>query len=210
VSDYLIRQNREDANYEKAYPEWLASLTPAQRAKVDKLGVGEAAVASHRPAAKDEVESSGDPANFSVASHAPDIAELVEGEAGPFAERFGCTVAMAKRVLVWHREQIEIESRKYQAFLLQRVIAGFLMPGNLMLRAGALAFAVNLAALNGLGKSIRDFAKARGFSPYGVSKVVEEWRVALELPRGPHQKSEAAGKAYSTAQKQKHWRNAKC
>lgn len=208
-SDYDIRRQRADHDYATAYAEWVATLTPAQRHDLMLKGVEACELGRMAPVKTDDRRGSGDAPELPEASYVPDIAGGVEGEAGELADLLAINVATAKRVLAWHRKRVENEAQAYRAFLFQRLIAGFLMPGNLRVRAGALAFAADLAALNGMS-TIRAFAKSIGMSPFGVSKVVTYWRELLDLPANRHSKTREARAAYSRAQHEKHWRIKKC
>lgn len=217
MSDYLQRQAREDAAHEIQYAKWVKSLSLADREKLRKANpaLSDAAsldkpyVTKKRGRKDDSEESSQDPAESNAASFTPDIASAVDSLAEILAERFRISIEAAKQIAAWHKSTVESESIAYKAFLLQRMIAAFIEPGNLRLRAGGLAFAANLAALNGVG-TLRDFAARINVSPAAVSKVKKWWQTELALPPSPHGKSREACANYSTAQKNKHWRYKKC
>ena len=61
---------------------------------------------------------------------------------------------------------------------------------------------------NGLG-TMQDWALQNGVSRAAVSKVAKFWQRELGLPAGSHMRDEQKCRAYSEAQKQKHWRNRK-
>ena len=220
MSDYTQTQNRRDAEHSEAYRKWYAMLSPEEKktlAKGDAHLTGSARlnlpyVQNPKKARRDndpDRQESEERASENRASYSPDISASVDTLADQLAERFGVSGDTAKRIVAWHNEAVEREAITYKAFLFQRVIAGFIEPGNLRVRAGALAFAAGLDALNGLG-SLREFSKKVGVSPAIVSRVKLWWQKELNLSPSPHGKSEQARANYSTAQKEKHWRNKKC
>lgn len=219
MNDYTFRQKRENEAHEKNYEAWFASLSPQQQEKLRKAGgvtksarLSKAFVEKSRRQKKDREdrdEESCDPADRPSASISIDIAAAVDTLADWLAEEHGISLGAATAIANWHNATVEAEAMAYKAFLFQRLIAGFIEPGNLRIRAAGLAFAANLAALNGIG-TLREFARKNGVTPAAVSKEKRRWQKDLKLPPSPHGKSEAACQNYSTAQKAKHWRNKKC
>jgi hypothetical protein len=104
----------------------------------------------------------------------------------------------------WHEQQIETARESALATNLRSVVAMFLSPGNLSLRAWALAFAAGLDAAE--GKSMTEVGRELGVTRAAVSKETNRWTDLLGLNRSRYMKSETARKSYSTVQKRNHWR----
>jgi len=219
MNDYTFRQKRENEAHEKAYDAWFASLSQEQQKKLRAAGglsksarLSKAFVEKTRRKKNDREEGSDetcDPADRPAASASFDIAAAVDTLADMLAEEHGISSEAAAAIAKWHTRNVEAEAISYKAFLFQRLIAGFIEPGNLRIRAAGLAFAANLAALNGIG-TLREFARKNGVTPAAVSKEKRRWQKDLKLPPSPHGKSEEACQNYSHAQKSKHWRKTKC
>lgn len=213
--DYAVRQARRDAEHERAYADWLATLNPSQRrmlAAADDVSPGarlDTAAVERSRRGPVMPEPSHRPEETLRMSHTPDMAGRVDTLAETYAERYGISEDLAARIAADHVEAVEAEAMTYKAFLFQRLIGAFIAPGNVKLRAGALAFAANLAALNGLGTQTEYAARLR-VRRQSLSKVVVWWRKELNLPPSPHCKSDEARRKFSEAQKQKHWRKKKC
>ena len=79
---------------------------------------------------------------------------------------------------------------------------------NSKLKAAGLAFASDLALVNNLG-TMQDYARTIGVSRAAVSKEAKFWQRELSLAAGSHMRDEEKCRAYSEAQKSKHWRNQK-
>jgi len=213
--DYNLRQKREDEAHEKAYAAWYAGLSAREKAALRKSeGVSISARMDkpyvQKPKRKRPEDDGREPRTDRHAVIVrPDMAGAVDTLGDVLAERFGVALATAEAIAAWHVGEVESAALTHKAFLFQRLIAGFIEPGNLRIRAAGLAYAANLAVLNGLG-SLRNFATQNGVSPSAVSKEKRRWQKDLELPPSPHGKSEEACQNYSRSQKTKHWRNQKC
>jgi hypothetical protein len=150
--------------------------------------------------------SASDIADTPLARTEIDFAAVIDTPIEELAEQFGITINQARRLLLWHRAEVGMAIQQAQAHYLQIIVGGLLSAKNPKLSAAGLAFAGDLAALNGLHCQ-RDYAKQLHVSPSAISKVVKAWQRALGLRPSTHQKSEAACKTYSASGKANHWRN---
>lgn len=122
------------------------------------------------------------------------------------ADEFNITPAQATQILSWHLKQIAVAVDKEKSNYLQLIVGGLLSSKNPKLNSAGLAFAANLAALNGLPCQ-REYARQNHVSASAVSKLVKAWQVTLGLRPSAHQKSEKACATYATVGKNHHWRN---
>ena len=203
--DYIPLHDQRKREYMVAYQEWVAGLSEEERTKLEALGI-------ERPDdgenSCEAVPSQGDAADRPEASFVLDMAATLDVTEERLAEELGVALKDARQFVVWHRERVVRESITYKARLFQTLVAGFLEAGNPRLVAGGLAFATNLAALNGLGTQ-DEFAKRLGLRRSAVSKLVKWWQRELHLPTSPHMKSEVACHAYEDVSRHKHWRKRK-
>jgi hypothetical protein len=185
-ADYNRRAQHQYQQYTAAYKDWVASLTPEEHAKAVSMGLAEPLqdsprVSGHAPGEdRDAAESPLAKTNFNFSAFDQDTPR--ETGANP-----------------WHDP--------FTSLTLQRVIGGIISSDNALIAVTALAFALNLDALNGLG-SIREAAKKFGVSPEAISKKKRQWEKDLEIPPNAFAKSQAAKLALSIAQQTKHWKNA--
>lgn len=191
----------------QAHADWLASMTPDERARLKALGLD-------RPS-EDSTEVSGhSPYELQDFAESPqcrteiDVASFIDTPAEILAETYALTLAQADALILWCKAQTAAAIRSHEAHLLQVIVGGLLAAKNPKLSAAGLAFAANLSALNGLG-SQSEYAKDNSVSRSAISKIVKAWQRALGLRASAHQKSEKACAAYSTAATQSHWRKRK-
>jgi hypothetical protein len=131
-----------------------------------------------------------------------------DSEAEELADMFSLSISQATRLLAWHHAEIESATRREKANYLQIIVGGLLASKNPKLNSAGLAFAANLAALNGLPCQ-REYARQNHISASAISKVVRSWQRSLDLNPSAHQKSEHACKVYAHVGKTRHWRNKK-
>ena len=186
-ADYNRRAQAQHQQYTTAYKDWLDSLSPEEHAKAASMGLTEplqdsSRVSGHAPGEdRDAAESPLAKTHFNFSALDHDTPPRETG-ANP-----------------WHDP--------FTSLTLQRVIGGIISSDNALIAVTALAFALNLDALNGLG-SIREAAKKFGVSPEAISKKKRQWEKDLEIPPNAFAKSAAAKQALSIAQQTKHWKNA--
>lgn len=186
------------------WQRWWSSLPPGEKARARSLGLDrpsddDTEVGGHSP------YSASDIADTPLARTEVDFASQIDTPDEEIAERFGISVKQARLLLAWHQTAVETAIRQAQAQYLQVIVGGLLSAKNPKLSAAGLAFAGDLAALNGLHCQ-REYAKQLHVSPSAISKVVKAWQRALGLRPSAHQKSEAACRTYSTSGKANHWR----
>jgi hypothetical protein len=92
---------------------------------------------------------------------------------------------------------------------LNRVIGFFLQPGNLLVRAHALAHAARMAAISGL-RSLRHSSEVCKVSVEAVRKVAWKWVELLKLPPLEGAKSDQAREKYRQDKQTNHWRSQTC
>lgn len=202
--DYDQRADQWNREYQEEYRKWVASLSPAQRAKLKRADLGRPLSSSDRVGGRSPDEDR-DPADSYIASYDPDIAGSIDRPEEILAEEYSLTMAQSKAIAKFiARREKEISQRR-DAWLLQRIVGVLISSSNVKVSAAGLAFACQLNVLNGMG-TLREWAACNGVSPASVSKSQILWRETLALPTSPHGKSEAARAALSKAQKEKHWR----
>lgn len=207
-SSYEDHCRRANLAYLLAYEEWENSLSPQERALLGKAAAPD--IEDHRArGSKREVTGAlGDAAERSSASYRPDVASSIDSDAERIAEIADIPLAKARVIDVYLQQRIEEESAKREALTIVTIAGAFLRGANSKLLAGGLAFASDLALTAGLG-TMQDWARTIGVSRAAVSKVAKFWQRELGLPAGSHMRDEQKCRAYSEAQKTKHWRNQK-
>ncbi|MES2571456.1 MAG: hypothetical protein V4710_15555 [Verrucomicrobiota bacterium] len=200
--DYNARSRDYNKRYTNAYQDWVGSLNPGERRKLVLMGV-EGASLDKQQANNNKT----DPSGWNNEQIAP--TEIVDPVSDILCDKFGITVEQARGITLFFAAMAEKETQRRESLQLSRVIGGFLKPGNLRVRAYALAFAADLAALNGIGTQTEG-AKACGCTRSNMSKETTWWSDCLELPPSSHQKTRAERQVLSKAQKSNHWRNKKC
>jgi hypothetical protein len=202
-STYEDHARSLQAKAKKAHVEWLATMKPSDRARLREL---------HLESPPDDSTEVGGHSPFSLTDIADSSVAKCETNIGAFdqpenkiADQFGITLSQAKAILTWHHLEVESASRREKANYLQIIVGGLLASKNPKLNSAGLAFAANLAALNGLPCQ-REFARRNHISPSAISKVVRSWQKSLDIAPSAHQKSEEACKVYSQVGKKRHWR----
>lgn len=112
--------------------------------------------------------------------------------------------ATCAAIAEWHEKQIQTARESALALNIRAIVAMFMSPGNLSLRAWALAFAAGLDAAE--GRSMTEVARELKVTRAAVSKETNRWADLLNLPRSRYLKSEQARESYSEVQKTNHWR----
>ena len=202
--DYREKQSLYLRHYVSDFDDWYKSLTPAQRRCLNARGIEGALVEGAGRAGRDE-----DAASLPAASFSEDLGARIDTLADEIAEKFGIAERTAVPLAGFLARAIEREALVYKAMLFQKVCGEFLNAKNPKLLAAGLAFAANLAALNGL-KSQRDYARRIHVTPAALSKVTKKWQRELGLTTSAHMKNEAACQSYSKIQSgDRHWRKQK-
>jgi hypothetical protein len=187
--DYNRRAQAHHREYTAAWNQWWDSLTQDERDEATKLGLDEPLQDSSR-----------------ASGHAPgedrDAAESPLARTGFDFKAVEAPVSAAapNTSNAWLHSDV--------AVTMQRVVGMLISSDNAKVSVIALAFAMNLDALNGLG-SIREAARKIGLSPEALSKKKREWERELDIPPNAFAKSDAAKRALSIAQQTKHWKNAR-
>jgi len=130
---------------------------------------------------------------------------IQDDEVSEICEQFGFDPSVGYQIKEYIDAKVEKKVEKKLSDRTKTLVAMLLQEPNLRIAAGGLAFAVNLAALNGL-RTQTAFALKIGYTRSAVSKSVRKWKALLELPTNAHMKSDKAIEKYRQAQHEKHWR----
>ena len=114
----------------------------------------------------------------------------------------------ARGILAWHHGAAARKAEKIKVRAIERIVGGFLDCANSKLTAAGLAYAADLALTAGLG-TMQDYALKIAVSRAAISKNAKFWQRELDLPAASNMRALEKCKAYSEAQKTKHWRNQK-
>ena len=171
-----------------------------------------------------------DPAESNDASYWVDIASELDGPVDILAERISETIKtistsdarIAAQVAVqWHTESLDEDLKTIQSESISKVVSIILSgrngKGSMKFKVYCLAFACDLASLNGL-PSMREAIKEineeaglgkNGYTVAAMSKESILLRNLLWLRTNANFKSESAVEAYRKVQKERHWRREK-
>lgn len=182
--DYDRRRRALNEQYSESYLQWWNSLSAEEKAKARAMGVDAPLVDTDR-----------------VSGHAP-------GEDRDAAESNRAQVGFVFAAEAGARSAPRAESAYDGLMTIQRVCGMLISEENPKISVAALAFALNLDALNGLG-SLREYAAKIGVSPEALSKKKREWEAELNIPPNAFSKTATAKAALSVAQQTKHWKKKK-
>jgi hypothetical protein len=116
---------------------------------------------------------------------------------------------LGRGILAWHSRAAARKAEKIKVRAIERIVGGFLDCANSKLTAAGLAYAADLALTAGLG-TMQDYALKIAVSRAAISKNAKFWQRELDLPAASNMRGAEKCRAYSEAQKAKHWRNQKC
>lgn len=182
--DYVRRTDAEHRKYQTEYAKWLATLSPEERKQVESLGLNKPVENPH-----------------SVSGHAP-------SQDRDAAESSHASVTFDPGVIDVEPPTSEMPITPEAMLIVTRIVGTIISHENVRIATAALAFALNMNELNGLG-SLREYAKKIGVSPEAVSKMKRKWERDLKLPPNAFSKTPTAKAALSLAQQTKHWKKAK-
>ena len=230
--DYSLRQKERDAEYVAACKDWVKTASSEDLEKAREAGV--VREVQHRNGKRELVASAhdelatgrmdGDKVHL---GREEDLVVALDrwNEEGMFVEvdfagradmlpdllqeRFGVTSEQATGISAMVAGLIRREVSAESGLMLRRAIGFFLLPGNLLVRAHALAHAARMAAASGF-RSLRHSAQECGVSPEAVRKVAWTWVKVLNLPPLEGAKSDEARARYRKDKQTNHWRNQKC
>ncbi len=114
----------------------------------------------------------------------------------------------ARGLLAWHNRAAARKAEKIKVRAMERIVGGFLDCANSKLTAAGLAYASDLALTANLG-TMQDYALKIAVSRAAISKNAKIWQRELDLPAASNMRAAEKCRAYSEAQKAKHWRNQK-
>jgi len=115
---------------------------------------------------------------------------------------------LGRGILAWHYRAAARKAEKIKVRAIERIVGGFLDCANSKLTAAGLAYAADLALTAGLG-TMQDYALKIAVSRAAISKNAKFWQRELGLPAASNMRAAEKCRAYSEAQKAKHWRNRK-
>lgn len=201
---YASRQMVANAEHRQDFATWFSSLPEDQKEALrrQKIDSGGASYTVFKTDVGDMnlEESSAASVSIDMGTLDPLHAQLME--------RYSIPESVARAIALWHMSEVEREAISYKAFLLQRLIGGFLLADNPKLSAAGLAYAAGLATLNGMGSQAK-YARLIGVTRAAVSKMTKFWSRQLELRPSSFMKSAEACEKYAQIGKTKHWRNKK-
>lgn len=203
--DHCSRQNLA---YLLAYEEWENSLSPRERNLLGRAAAPDLEDHRAHTSKREVIGALGDAAERSAASYQPDLPKEIDSDSDRLAEIAGISRKQAAVAAVYLQKRIEEEASRREARAITAIAGAFLKGANSKLLAAGLAYASDLAVTSGMG-TMQDWARDNGVSRAAVSKVAKFWQRELGLPAGSHMRDEQKCRAYSEAQKQKHWRNQK-
>ena len=108
------------------------------------------------------------------ASYEPDMAELIDKEEEILADRFGVSIATARKIMAYR----DIAVRHQQAQVLAQIIGLLIRSKNLPVMVHSLAIAFGLDSLNG-AHSQSEIARQLGVTRALISHYVLGWRDVL-------------------------------
>jgi len=170
--DYSRRQSERDADYEKQYREWVESLPPEERAKLQANGLDQPCVQRHGSGG-----ATGDAADSPLMSDGDDPALVPDPEPEPDHECTPCD-----NEFVWDA--------------LRRVLGEVLSHDNARLTAECIALVSGLAYT---GCSMTEIAARHGVTRAAVSKRCIELTELLDLKPSRAMRSLTARKRYRAA-----------
>lgn len=189
------------------WQNWYATLSPAHQRQLRKGRMTQKQAKDSLKVSGHSPHERGDAAELPQASVQFDFTELDHLQ-DHLQEIFDLTADQARRIAKWHSRALHEASEKTKARNLAQLAGPLISATNPKVTIAGLAYATNMAALNGLG-SMREFSRNTGISPEAVSKKKREWERTLGLGPGVHGKSLKARRALSEAQTANHWRHQK-
>lgn len=208
LGSYEDHAQRQNLAYLLAYEEWENSLSPEQRAVLGRAASPDLEDHRAHTSKREVIGALADAAERPSASYTPSFAAACDSDAEHIAEIADIPLKKALIIAVYLRQRIEVEAESRKARIIVRIAGAFLNGANAKLLAAGLAFASDLAVSSGMG-TMQDYAKVIAVSRAAISKVAKFWQRELELPAGSHMRDPEKCRAYSEAQKAKHWRKQK-
>lgn len=182
--DYDRRRRLLNQTYSAEFTRWWDSLSEVDRAAARSQGIIGPLIDTDR-----------------VSGHAPgEDRDAAESNRAQVGFRYGAEETAETAAPSMSGFPIEL------LLTIQRIAGMLISEENPKISVAALAFALNLDALNGLG-SLREYAKKIGVSPEAISKKKREWEKELHIPPNAFAKTATAKAALSFAQSTKHWKN---
>jgi len=194
--------------YLLAYEEWENSLSSRERALLGRASAPDLEDYRAHTSKREVIGALGDAAERSAASYSPNMEKEIDRDADHLAEIAGLSKQQALIAGIYLRQRIEEEAARREAMVITTIAGSFMRTKNPKLLAAGLAFASDLAITAGMG-TMQDWAVENSVSRAAVSKTAKFWQRNLKLPAGSHMRPEEKCRAYSEAQKTKHWRNQK-
>jgi hypothetical protein len=173
---YAAKQAARDAQYRRDYDAWISSLSPAERADMQRRGLLEPMLATHGCGSPDS-----DAAESPRASYCPDMATLTDHKPAASEPSLG---AMQEATA-----------------MLQILLADIRTESNARLALDCLSVAFGLSAYD--GESMTEIAARYSITRAAVSKRCVDITKKLGLPPSRAMRSLHARATYQSAQKKK-------
>lgn len=204
---YEEHREIEEGKYLESYETWVSKLSTKQKRELGRMGLLKPDP-GYRETKSYQLPEDVDMENMKTLSYKVDMSEGLDRLTDQFQEMLDIDEEKARKLAKWHYQHVSAEVTKREGFLLQRIVAGFIGTSNAKLSAAGLAFAADLAALNGL-KNQAEYARKNNVSRSIVSRHTKFWSRLLELRPSSHMKSEEACEKYAEIGKTQHWRKKK-
>jgi hypothetical protein len=167
--DYSRRQSAKDAEYERAYREWIASLPADERRKLEAQGLADPCVTRHGNGA-----AKGDAADSPLMRHGDDPALVADPDPEPNAHPDPCDAEAVHDAI-------------------RRVLGEVISHDNARLTAECIAL---VSGLSYTGSSMTEIAERHGITRAAVSKRCVSLSTALNLPPARSMRSLHARDSY--------------
>ena len=176
--NYRPRQNQRDADYRRQYAVWLASLSPAELARVKAAGLGEPVRDEQGHGANFSARDLAETSLAATSSHPLDSIE-------PACDQPGFQAQRTDAEEVWD--------------VVRRLLGELLVQKNAKLALECLALT---SGVSFLGDSMTEIARRHGLTRAAVSKRCVELAQKIGLPPSRAMRSLTARVAYAHARKE--------
>lgn len=182
-------QDDSEARYVAAYE----SLSPKERAMLKRAGIDGPLLDGRANGGRPVVEREREDAVFGITE-----AVLPESPEEALCELAGITLVQARRVMDWHRAQVETEIKTEISGLLYRIVMYLIRPGiQPRLAHWGMIFAAGLDGLVTGGKTQSDIARSCGVQRAKLNWYVSQWRDVLGFAVLKWCRSESARSSYA-------------
>jgi hypothetical protein len=205
LGGYEAHVTREKTKYLLSYEAWETNLTPEERKILRSASAPDIEDHVSQGSRKVLIGLERDAADSSLASYEVNLADAVDSVVDEIRDKWGVDQKKAEEIARWAEGRIAQEAESRKASMIVKIAGVFLNCSNVRLVAAGLSYATDLALTTNMG-TMQEWAIKNGLSRAAVSKSARWWSRELSLPVGSHMRDEETCRAYSEAQKTKHWR----